>query len=122
MANRNTIWYGVADPVTASGATTTITLQDDVYVYPVTVEADTEIVFDTSELTAPGVDPEKWGTQFYLLLTMGSTVHSVAFPSSVTWNCNIGPTLNAASKKYLVRFDTVGANVTIGNYDGSINA
>lgn len=122
MANRNTIWYGVADPVTASGATTTITLQDDVYVYPVTVEADTEIVFDTSELTAPGVDPEKWGTQFYVLLAMGATVRSVTFPSGVTWNCNIGPTLNAANKKYLIRFDTVGANVTIGNYDGSINA
>lgn len=122
MANRNTIWFGVADPITASGAQTTVELQDDIYIYPVTIAADTEIIFDASNLTAPGVDPEKWGTQFYLLLTMGSTVNSITFPAGISWNCGIAPTLNAANKKYMIRFDTIGANVTIGNYDGSINA
>lgn len=120
MANRNTIWFGVADGITASTAETTVELADDTYVYPVTIAADTEIIFDSSNLTAPGVDPEKWGTQFYLLLTMGATVYSVTFPAGISWNCGIAPTLNAANKKYMIRFDTVGAAVTIGNYDGSI--
>ena len=105
MANRNTIWFGVANGITASTAETTVELQDNIYIYPVSITNDTEIIFDPSDLTAPGVDAEKWGTQFYLLLTMGATVYSVTFPAGISWNCGIAPTINAANKKYPVRYD-----------------
>lgn len=118
---RNTIWFGVADEISADTTVTTITLQDGVYVYPVSIETDTTLVFDTSELSRPGLDAEKWGAQFMLLLKMGATVYPVTFPSGIKWNCNIGPVMNAANKDYLVRFDTVGASVTVGNYDGSVS-
>jgi len=118
---RNTIWFGVADEIVANTTVTTITLQDGVYVYPVDVQTDTTLVFDTSQLTRPGVAAANWGTQFMVLLKMGSTVYPVTFPSGIKWNCGIGPMLNAINKIYMCRFDTIGADVTIGNCDGSVS-
>lgn len=123
MAEKNTIWFGVADEISAASATTTIVLKDDVYVYPVVLNADTAIQFDTSQLNQARLSAG-WGRQFVLLLKMGATVRSVSFPSGtggVTWNCGILPTLNAANKNYLCRFEMYGSNINLGFYDGSFN-
>lgn len=120
MAEKNTIWFGVADEVTASSATTTIVLRDDVYVYPVALNADTAIAFDSSQLNQARLSAG-WGRQFVLLLKMGSTLRSVSFPNGTVWNCGITPTMNAASKNYLVRFEMYGSSISLGFYDGSFN-
>ncbi len=126
MSVKNTIWFGVADEISASTAATTIVLQDDVYVYPVSLEADTVLSFDYSQMNQVRAQSENWGKQFILLLKMGATVRSVTFPTGVKWNCGITPTMNAASKNYLVRFDMYGAAspatpTLLGAYDGSFN-
>lgn len=119
MSEKNTIWFGVADEITANTATTTIVLKDDVYVYPVSLEADTAIQFDFTQLNQARLSAG-WGKQIVLLLKMGATVRSVTFPS-VSWVCGITPTMNAANKKYLVRFETFGTTISLGSYDGSFN-
>lgn len=116
------IFFGVK-PITANSATTTVELEDDVYLYGVLVDystcTSTAISFDTSQL-----DPEKtaqgsdWGWQILLRLNLnGSTVPTVTFPNNVVWKQGVQPLMNIANKVYYIRFEFIGG-VVYGYYEG----
>ena len=117
MTDRNTIYFGVGATQT-SAATTTIPLYDDVYLYPIRVNCNTTLAFDTSNL-----DPEKtaqgsdWGYQILLQITMPNTLYTVTFPNGVIWDRGAVPVLNKSQSTYYVRLEFVDGEI-FGCFEG----
>lgn len=119
------IFFGVKQQ-TANSATTTVELEDDVYLYGVTVSyntcTSTAIAFDSSNL-----DPEKteqgsnWGYQILLRLTVSTFnggIPTITFPNTVIWKQGIPPLINVPEHStYYVRFEFVDG-VVYGYYEG----
>ena len=119
MAVKNTIYFGVSEIMVANTSTTTVALDDDTYVYRISVTEDTAISFDTSNL-----DPDKtaqgseWGYQILLEIYFGNTTKTVTFPNGVIWERGATPILNVANTRNFIRFEFIDGQI-YGCYEGS---
>ena len=118
------IFFGTKQ-ITANSATTSIELEDDVYLYKAVVNYNdcpsTAFTFDTSLL-----DPEKteqgsdWGWQILLQINLNggsSTIPTVTFPSGVIWEQGVTPLMNVVNSIYYIRFEFVDGAI-YGTYEG----
>ena len=119
MAVKNTIYFGVSPVQTVDSATTTIQLEDDVYLYNISLADNTTLAFDTSHL-----DPDKtaqgseWGYQILLRVIVGDTLKTLTFPNGIIWEQGIQPLMNVTYKAYYIRFEFIDG-VVYGYYEGA---
>lgn len=108
--------HGVADEITAS-SNQTIEFEDAVFEYPIYVEQNTTLAFDTSRLSflnEPGVVFAQM-----LAIRMGENVRSVTFPNYIRWSRGFTPTMNVANKTYYITLESRdGGQSYSGNYGG----
>lgn len=111
-------------PISVTAETTTITLQDGISVYKLNVgSVDTEVEFSTSAINQSLMSGGYNIIRFEVIVSMGVTVQTIEFPENVNWIDNIPPTMNAASKNYLILFTSYdGGESWYGAPEGSWNA
>lgn len=124
MVTNDTIWSELQTPITITGETTTVTIQDGISLYQVNVGAiDTELVFSTAAIGAAMTGGGFNVITFELIVKMGTTVQTIEFPENIDWLDNIPPTMNAPNKYYLILFRSYdGGETWIGAPEGSWNA
>lgn len=123
MVTNDTIWSEMQTPISVTAETTTIALQDGISLYKLNVgSTDTEVDFSTTALSQALAGGGLNVIRFEVIVSMGATVQTIEFPENVTWIDSIPPTMNAASKNYLILFTSYdGGQSWLGAPEGSWN-
>lgn len=106
--NKKVITQGISNPV--SGA---LTLGYEDSIYSITPSGTTAFTFD-----ATGLNLEANTAYTFEVFINMSTVYTITFPNSVTWQDNTAPDLSSTGK-YLLAFRTMdGGSTWMGNLQG----